>query len=94
MAVTTTARTGVTRWSAGADPFTRAQMDASHASLESVVAGRIASTAGTRPAAAAANEGFLHFATDTKAFSYSDGAAWWELGGGGGFAKSFLSMGV
>jgi hypothetical protein len=38
MAVTTTARIGVTQWGAGTDPFTRAQMNASFAAIESVAA--------------------------------------------------------
>lgn len=94
MAVTASPRLGITRWSVDADPVTRAQVDASHAALETLTVGFLTSTAALRPAAAAGNAGFIHRATDTGAFSWSTGAAWVELGGGSGFAKSFLLMGA
>lgn len=77
MAVTTTTRFGVTRWSAGGDPFTRAQMDASHAAMESKGAMYARGTIAARPAAAAANVGMLYEATDQGGTLYwSTGAAW------------------
>lgn len=80
MTVTTTTRFGLTQWSAGTDPFTRAQLEASLDALEGLAAGWLTpSTAAARPAAAAANAGFLHKATDTGAISLSDGAAWVTL---------------
>lgn len=94
MAVTASPRLGITRWSVDGDPVTRAQFEASHANLELLVVGYLESTAALRPAAAAGNLAFIHRATDTGVFSWSTGAAWVELGGGSGFAKSFLLMGA
>lgn len=93
MAVTQGPRFGLYRWSAPGDPYTRVQQDANDAALETSAMGFIESTAALRPAAAAGNAGFLHRATDTGVFTYSTGAAWVELGGTSGFAKSFLTMG-
>jgi hypothetical protein len=84
----------LTRWSDPADPVTRAQMDDDHAQLEARAAGFLRDTFANRPAAAAANLGFLYEATDTGALFWSTGAAWLEIGAGGGFARSFLTMGA
>jgi hypothetical protein len=51
VSVTTTTRFGITRWSAGTDPFTRAQMDASHAAIEAVGVIYAQGTLAARPAA-------------------------------------------
>jgi hypothetical protein len=79
MAVTTTTRFGITRWSAGGDPFTRAQMDASHAAIESLGAMHQAGTFAARPAAAAANAGLYYLATDTGVLYLSTGSAWRQI---------------
>lgn len=80
MAVTTTTRLGVTRWSAGSDPFTRAQMDASHAALELNGAKWLpADVLANRPAASAAVARCFYDATDqptSSRLSWCDGAAW------------------
>ena len=79
MAVTTTTRFGVTRWSAGGDPFTRLQMDGSHAAIEDKGAIYLQGNASARPSAGVA--GRFHYATDTKILTYDDGVAWEEVGG-------------
>lgn len=103
MTVSQTTRLGINRWSAGADPFTRAQLDADHAALESVVAGFLTpSLASARPAASAANARFLHYATDTGQVSISTGSAWigllltsgGTLTGGLNFADQLLTRPV
>lgn len=76
MAVSQTTRLEIYRWSAGTDAFTRAQMDASHEELEDRVAGY--SQAASRPAAAAAYEGFFHYST-TGQLSYCNGTAWDDI---------------
>lgn len=94
MAVTQTVRMLLTRWSDPSDPYTRAQMDDDHAQLEARAAGFLRDTFANRPAAAAANVGFIFEATDTGSLYWSTGAAWLEVGGGGGFTKTFLMMGA
>lgn len=74
MAVTTTSRLGITRWSTGADPFTRAQMDGSFAALETNAAMYLQGIATARPAAGTV--GRYYYATDTNVFSYDDGTGW------------------
>lgn len=77
MAVTTTSRLGVTRWSDGGDSFTRTQMDTSHSSLESRVPVYLQDTFGNRPAAGTVARFF--FATDTYRLYYDDGVAWRDV---------------
>jgi len=74
MAVSTTARLGVTTWTSGADPFARLQMHESHTALEAKAAGFEQGT--TLPTAAVAYKGFFFFETDTDTLSYCDGTAW------------------
>lgn len=74
MAVTTSPRFGVTRWSAGGDAFNRTQMDASHSAIETKGAIYLQSVAASRPAAGTV--GRYHYATDTTAFTYDDGTGW------------------
>jgi hypothetical protein len=74
MAITTTPRLGVYRWSAGGDSFLRTQMDESHEAIESKVAIYLQGTAADRPSAGTV--GRYYYATDTTAFSYDDGIAW------------------
>lgn len=78
MTVTTTSRVGITRWSAGTDAFTRAQMDASHAAIEANVALYAEGTFAARPAAGKA--GRLYRATDTGGFYWDTGAVWLPIG--------------
>ncbi|HVL33902.1 MAG TPA: hypothetical protein VM600_10020, partial [Actinomycetota bacterium] len=72
-------RFGLTRWSDDADPVAREHFDDSHAALELKAAGYIQDVFANRPAAAAANTGFVFYATDTAAAYYSTGALWVEL---------------
>ena len=74
MAVTTTPRFGVTRWSDGADPFNRLQMDSSHEAIETKGAIYLQGTQAARPAAGTV--GRFYYATDTVTFFYDDGIAW------------------
>lgn len=82
MAVTTTTRLGITRWTAGADAFTRLQLDTSHAQMEDKSAGFLQGT--SRPSAASSNLGFFYFNTTTDVLSYSDGTQWVDVTGGDG----------
>lgn len=93
MTVTTTTRLGITRWSAGTDPLTRAQMDASHAAIELLTAIYGQGTFSARPAAGTA--GRFYFATDSKVLYYDNGSVWNEAGGaGGGTSKALMMMGA
>lgn len=81
MAVTTTARLGLTRWSAGTDPFTRAQMDASMAALEANAAMFAQGTLAARPAFGKA--GRIYFVTSGASVGmhyYDDGTQWAPIG--------------
>lgn len=78
MAVTASARLGITRWSASTDPFTRAQLDGDHATLDTNVALFIESTAALRPAPG--TYGRFHRATDTGALSLDTVTAWVVVG--------------
>lgn len=77
MAVTTTARLGLTRWSIGADPLTRAQLDASHAALEANVAMFAQGTLAARPAFGKSGR-FYHVDSGSGigVTYYDTGAAW------------------
>jgi hypothetical protein len=78
MAVTTSPRMGVTRWSNSAtDPITRAQMDASHASLEALAARDEQGLDLGRPAPAL--QGRYYFATDATKLYRDSGAAWTQI---------------
>jgi hypothetical protein len=80
MAESNTTRFGLRRWTAGTDTPQRSEFDASLLSLSQTAAGWLAvSTAALRPTAAAANDRFLHYASDTNRMSYSDGAAWFNV---------------
>ena len=81
MAASQTTRLAIYTWTAGTDTFTRDQMTTSHSNIEARVAGY--SQAGSRPAAAAAYQGFFHYSsTDSTAgvLSYSNGTAWFNIG--------------
>lgn len=71
MAVSTSVRLGLYRWSEDTDPFNRAQMDISHANLESVAARYTQGTVLPQPGEAFARSFF--FKTDTKTLYYFDG---------------------
>jgi hypothetical protein len=78
MAVTTSPRMGVTRWSNSAtDAITRAQMDASHASLEALAARDEQGLDLGRPAPAL--QGRYYFATDATKLYRDSGAAWTQI---------------
>jgi hypothetical protein len=74
MAVTTTTRFGLYRWSSGADAFTRTHMDTSHSVIESKGAIYVQGVFSARPSAGV--EGRFFFATDTSAMYYDTGSAW------------------
>jgi hypothetical protein len=71
MAVTTTTRLGIYRWSADTDPFNRAQMDISHANLEAVAARYTQGT--VLPTPSSACERSFFFKTDTEVLYYFSG---------------------
>lgn len=79
MATSRTTRLDIYRWSAGSDPFTRGQMDASHEALEDRV-GLFYKGAGTPAAtgltAAAGNDRSLYLDTSTNVLWFSDGSTW------------------
>lgn len=77
MPVTVGPRTGVTQWSDGDDPFTRAQMAASHAAVEDLMALDGQGTLAARPAAGI--RGRYYFATDNGIIYRDTGAAWTSL---------------
>lgn len=74
MAITTTTRFGLTRWSDPGDAFTRAQTDASHAAIEAKGAIYLQGIASARPVAGTV--GRFYYASDTTALSYDDGVGW------------------
>lgn len=76
MAESNTTRFGVRRWTDGGDTPQRAEFDTSMANLETLAAGFLRGTFAARPAAAAANQGFLYEATDTGVLYWSTGSAW------------------
>lgn len=80
MAASQTTRLNIYTWSAGNDPFTRDQLDESHAELESRVAVFFSGTIAARPAAAAANNRGFYLATDENTpygiLYYSNGTSW------------------
>lgn len=83
MAVTQTTRLGISRWSAGTDPFERAQLDADHALLESKTGIFLSGLIGARPAASAALARAFYLSTDEQAprgiVYYCDGTTWVSL---------------
>lgn len=95
MAVTTTARLGVTRWSAGTDPFTRAQMDASMAALEANAA-MYSQGAGTGTRPAAGKQGRFYWDDTAKILYYDNGTTWAVAGAGagGGGGDALMLMGA
>lgn len=78
MAVTSSPRLGITRWSAGTDPYTRAQQDGDHATLDDLAAIDAQGTLAARPAAG--TRGRYYWATDVAALFRDDGAAWTLIG--------------
>lgn len=77
MAVTTTSRFGVYRWSSGSDAFTRTHMDTSHQMIEEKGAIYSQNTFANRPSAGV--QGRFFFATDTSAMYYDTGSAWADV---------------
>ena len=80
MAVTTTTRFGIYRWSGGSDPLNRDQMDQSHALIESKGAIWTKGATGARPAAGASNDRSFYLDTDTGTLYYSNGTVWTSVG--------------
>ena len=74
MAVTTTTRFGLYRWSAGGDAFTRTHMDTSHSVIESKGAIYGQGTSGAK--GAAGTIGRYYWETDTLLLWYDDGSTW------------------
>ena len=80
MAILTTTRLAIKRWESGADAFTRADMDESHAQLEARVAGF--NNGGSQPAGSAAKAGFFHYTTTDSAvgqLSYCNGDTYFDI---------------
>lgn len=77
MTVTSTARLALTQWSAGSDPFTRAQVNASLASLESLAAIDRQGVDASRPATGV--RGTYYYATDTVRLYRDTGTAWYGV---------------
>ena len=69
MTVSVTSRLGITRWDNGGDPFTRQQLDDSHAALENTVVGFVDSTSQLI-------DNFVSWNGITKTLSYCDGSEW------------------
>lgn len=90
MAVTTTTRLGITRWSDGADPFTRAQMDNDHAQIENLVAIDQQGTFASRPAAGV--RGRYYYATDNGLVYRDNGTGWTQIGPASALAGDTTSI--
>lgn len=78
-----TTRLALRQWSAGTDTPSRAEFSASFLSIENNVAGFTKGTAAARPAAAAAVDRWLYWATDTLVLSMCDASSWrtiWSVG--------------
>lgn len=80
MALSETTRLGLTRWSAGVDPFNRDQMDQSHERLEARAGMFFQGGIAGRPAASAAYARAFYLATDQNAptgiLYYCNGSNW------------------
>lgn len=74
MAITSSARLGLTVWGAGADPFTRAHRNADNAALDDAVAIDAQGLAAARPAAG--TRGSYYYATDDGILYRDTGAGW------------------
>ena len=80
MTISTTARLGITRWTSGADAFTRSDMDDSHNELESRVAGF--DNGGSQPTGSSVKAGFFHYTTTDSAvgqLSYCNGDTYFDI---------------
>jgi hypothetical protein len=77
MAISSSPRLGLTRWSADTDQVSRAQFDGDHGRLDDLVAMAIQGVAVDRPAAAVPRR--LYYATDTGVLSLDTGTAWVEV---------------
>lgn len=77
MAVTASPRLGLTRWSAGTDPFARTQLDGDHAKLDDLAAIDGQGTIAARPAFGI--RGRYYYATDEGKLYRDTGAAWVEV---------------
>lgn len=74
MAVTSSDRLGLTLWSSGLDPFTRAQRQADNVALNNLAAIDRQGVASGRPAATV--RGTYYYATDTGVLSRATGSDW------------------
>lgn len=81
MAITTSPRLGVRRWSSDADAFERADFDASMAALELNAAMYLQGTLAARPAPGKAGRFYkvTNAAADAATVFYDNGASWDEL---------------
>lgn len=78
----TSTRLGLHSYVAGDAPAGHTQQAQLVTDAELVVAGFLQSVIGSRPAAATANKGYLHWATDTLRLTYSTGSAWIDFSAG------------
>jgi hypothetical protein len=77
MAISSSPRLGLTRWSADTDQVSRAQFDGDHGRLDDLVAMATQGVAVDRPAAAVPRR--LYYATDTGVLSLDTGTVWVEV---------------
>jgi hypothetical protein len=92
MAITTTTRMGVTRWSDGGDAFTRSQMDASHEAIEQRTMIYLQGNFSARPSAGTL--GRMYYASDTQEMYYDDGTRWNQISSVSNSISPLLLMGV
>lgn len=88
MAVTTTSRFGIYRWSSGSDAFTRTHMDTSHQMIEQKGAIYAQGLFSARPSAGV--QGRFYFATDTSAMYYDTGSGWADVQTTASIASSLI----
>ncbi|MDQ6782639.1 MAG: hypothetical protein M3063_04175 [Actinomycetota bacterium] len=80
--MSTGARTGIQVWGVpgGPNPFNRAQMEAAHGIIESLMAMDVQGLLSARPAAAAANRG-MYYTDENGNTTRSDGTTWRPISG-------------
>ena len=79
MTITTTPRLGVTQWSVGSDPFTRAQMNAAFASIELLATIYSQGLFSARPSAGTTGRFYLATDTTVPTLYYDTGVTWINL---------------
>jgi hypothetical protein len=91
MAVTTTPRLGINRWSAGTDAWPgRSGWDSQQQKFDDLTAIDLQGTIALRPVAGV--RGRFYFTTDTRKLYRDDGVQWNEIGPNGGVVPSTLAF--